>query len=256
MKHGSTRHNSHRKKRFTGVDSMAPLLGILFCVSGFLFLHEAFKHNTEGFAHEIFAAVMASVFTVSCMAMLLRAKSREERERVFHSHVFQSKLRIYERLLTLIFEMDDDGVITEEEIKTVENHAGSAALVGGEELICVVAQFMFQLKLYGRVYFRNMDDEQAEMFVKSLNSRTIGCDNVRESRLVAYLCPAKMALRSGNTPVIASDAGRFFVSLDDVVQAMREDLSIVAGNVHDVLEAFIDVPFDHHHLLRTPNLVK
>jgi hypothetical protein len=243
-------HSKGRQGNHSSADLWVPILGSLFCISGFLFLHEAFKHNLEGFPHEIFVAVMASVFTVVCMAMLMRAQARHERERVFHSHVFQSKLKIYEKLLSLIFEMDDDGIITEQEIKAVENHAGAAALVAGERLVCVLAQFVLQLKLYGRVYIYNLDHEQALRFCDSLNAPSHhenGFDGM-------YLCPPKAALRRVHHKISNLDAKDYFVSLDEVVQAMRDDLSIVTENVHEVLQSFILVPFDHHKLIRTPNL--
>lgn len=64
-----------------------------------------------------------------------------------------------------IFMMDDDGLITPEEISDVENKIGVACLVAGERLVMILTQFILELKLFGKIYARNLNNQQKEVFI-------------------------------------------------------------------------------------------
>jgi hypothetical protein len=96
------------------------------------------------------------------------------------------------------------------------------------------------------LFYRNRTTSMAVARIQILQQRVLHIPT-------DYLCPSKRRLREDGQLIDEPHAEQYFVSLDDVVQAMREDLSIVCGNVRDMLAAFILVPFDHHGLLRTPN---
>ena len=46
-----------------------------------------------------------------------------------------------------------------------------------------------------------------------------------------------------------------FVSLDDLVQAIRNDLSVVEGDVSNVLERFVNIQYDRFHMIKDPNTI-
>ena len=181
--------------------------------------------------------------------MLMRSQAKQEREKDFHNHIFEAKLEAFKKLLQLIFEMDDDHVITEMEIKGVENQAGIVCLIAGENLVSLLAQFMNQLKIYGRIYYRNMDDEQISTFITS-NNDFLAQPSVAHS----YICPKKKHRHGVGRLIGEESAESIFVSLDEVVQGMRDDLAVVEGNIEQMLAAFVLVPFDAHLIMRSPNV--
>jgi hypothetical protein len=232
-------------------DTVIYAAGAAFCGAGFLLLHEGLAGEVHTLAHELFAAALATIFTTVALNILMRSQAREDREKEFYGHVFQVKLRMFEQLLTLVFAMDDDEVITEQEIREVENHGGAIALIAGEAMVATMAQFMHQLKLYGRLYFRDLDDEQKRMFFESVVAKPSA-----QGPVPSYLSPHKRLMLGRARKLKLEDSEVLFVSLDELVQSMRDDLSVVTGNVEDVLSAFVLAPYDAHRLIRTPNLVK
>ena len=47
----------------------------------------------------------------------------------------------------------------------------------------------------------------------------------------------------------------YFVTLDEIVQRMREDLSVVEGAVQDRLEYFVVLSYNKYGLIRNPSIV-
>ena len=45
------------------------------------------------------------------------------------------------------------------------------------------------------------------------------------------------------------------MSLDNLVQLIREDLSVVEGDIQEMLEHFVELPIDKFHLMKNPNVV-
>jgi hypothetical protein len=146
------------------------ILAILSVLIGleFIFFHTFFKlkDHFPPFSYELMTAVLGTIFTVATMAAILKWQHREKLQREYEAHVFREKLKIYQELLKLIFEMYDDMKIDHEEITAIENKVGEACLVAGEDLVKNLSQFLLQLKIYGCLYHRNMKEEKKAHFVK------------------------------------------------------------------------------------------
>ncbi len=232
------------------------VFGIAFCVAAFEFLHKLFDRNLDAFSTAILCAVLGSVFTVICMGVLMRLQQRHESRREFTTHVFAEKLRIYTDLIMRLFMIDDDGVITKEEITDLENRIGVVALVADVMLVQVLSQFLIELKTYGCIYFRSMSETQRLHFTHSFLQPSSHIELTTDPQRRLALSELRKH-SAGCRPMSDEYARKMFISLDDVVQALRHDLSVVQGNinVHHLLEAFVQLPYDPYHLIRDPNLV-
>jgi len=110
----------------------------------------------------------------------------------------------------------------------------------------IFSQFVYQLKTYGVVYLRSMNEDQIEhfkQFVKEQQHKV----NIHDS----YLSRKKHKLALS----VSEDIESYFVSLNDLIQAIRDDLDVVQGDVHKEIEHFIRLPYDHESLVTSPNLV-
>ncbi|HRE57848.1 MAG TPA: hypothetical protein PLW09_08490 [Candidatus Kapabacteria bacterium] len=144
---------------------------------------------------------------------------QSEERKEFKTMLFDKKLDLYIQFLEMIFQMDDDNLISEDEVMKVENKVGELDLVASEDLIRVCAKFIIQLKAYGVLYTRSMTPKQVESYEKNIG-------NIND-----------------------------FVSLDELVQAIRRDLSVVDGDVSKVLEVFVDMKYDCFKMIKNPNNV-
>ena len=167
----------------------------------------------------IIVSVLGSVITIALMMILMQYQMQSEERKEFKTMLFDKKLELYRELLEMIFQMDDDNMISEDEVQKVENKIGELALVASEDLVRTCATFLIQLKAYGVLYTRSMTRKQVESYEKNIGS----IEN--------------------------------FVSLDELVQAIRRDLSVVEGNVSKVLEQFVDMKYDCYKMIKNPNLV-
>jgi hypothetical protein len=164
-------------------------------------------------------SVLGSVITIALMMILMQYQMQSEERKEFKTMLFDKKLDLYIQFLEMIFQMDDDNLISEDEVMKVENKVGELALVASENLIRVCAKFIIQLKAYGVLYTRSMTAKQIESYEKNIGS--------------------------------IND----FVSLDELVQAIRTDLSVVDGDVSKVLEVFVDMKYDCYKMIKNPNNV-
>ncbi len=57
------------------------------------------------------------------------------------------------------------------------------------------------------------------------------------------------------TPLEEDTFDEYFISLDNVVQSIREDLSVVEGDIQEMLEHFVEMPMDKFKLMKNPNIV-
>lgn len=219
-------------------DIIVLILTIIFCLSAFLALREFFNKPLSSFSTEILAAVLGSIVTVACMIVMLRLQARQETEKEWQGRLFEKKLSIYQDLLDTIFKMDDDGVITKQEIQDVENKVGVACLVAGEGLVKIMAPFVLQLKIYGCMYARSLSPEQREHFLEwyTKNYGDLDEEDEEDDELIVA-----------------------FASLDHLVQCMRDDLKVVEGSGFEVLEnlpAFVNIPYDAAGMIDNPNKVE
>lgn len=243
-------------KRNTIIDLAVLCLVSAFAFGGFLFLREFFQHDIDDFSTNIIAAVMGATFTVACMAVLMRMQARQDKEKEFSSKLFEEKLAIYEKLLESIFKMDDDNLIEEHEVQEVENQIGVASLVAGRELVSTFSQFLVQLKTYGCLYSRSMRGKQVVHFVEMVNAaKARRGERGDASDRQGYLSLIKRKRLFLAGAISEENFNRFFVSLDDLVQGIRQDLAVVDGNIEDMLEQFVQLPYDSFKLIRDPNTI-
>ncbi len=175
--------------------------------------------NLSNFASNVTISVLGSVITITLMLILLQFQMRSEQEKDFRGRLFERKLDLYREFLVLIFSLDDDNVISKDEIQEVENKVGELSLVASSDLIRVCATVVVQLKSYGVLYSRSMTEKQLEHYRTTMGS----LDD--------------------------------FVSLDQLVQAIRRDLSVVDGDVSQTIETYVGIPFDRFHMVKNPNVV-
>ncbi|MGI9256237.1 MAG: hypothetical protein ACR2PY_04825 [Salinispira sp.] len=210
--------------------------GILFLFISFFLLREFFITNIlTDFTIEILAAVIGSIIVVISMAIMMRFQSQQDMKREFTNKVFEEKLSIYKELLTLVFTADDDNRITKDEILSIENQLGIACLVANAELVRCFSQFILQIKKYEVIYFHNMSTEDRENFAHFLQDEK----------------KTKLLLNESD-----DELERYFVSLDDLVQEIRDDLAVVSGDVHKYIGAFTSLYNNQKPSPRRPSLRK
>ena len=221
-------------------DTLIVLYAAIFAIFAFLFLHLFFKQGVNDFTIEILAATLGASFTVSAMMVVMKIQSRHEREGEFAKRLFDKKIDMYQTILELIFKMDDDNIIDKDEIEEVENKIGEAAMVASSDLVSVFSQFIIQLKIYGTLYPRSMTKKQIVHFVDYFNKHN------------EYLA---LIYKNLKTPLEEDTFDEYFISLDNVVQSIREDLSVVEGDIQEMLEHFVEMPIDKFKLMKNPNIV-
>lgn len=209
------------------------LLSIVFAVSGFIFLHEYYSKEISDFSVEIMAAVIGTIFTVSAMAILMRMEAAQEKEKEFSKDIFTKKIQLYENLIIAIFEMDDNDKIEKDEVTDIENKIGIACLVAGENLVSVLSQFLIQLKLFGRISKEIMhQDKYVEQFIAHFQENP------------DHLADTKKALldkrNKKRKELVLENFEAFFISLDGLVQAVRDDLIQVEGDVKERVGYFVN----------------
>jgi len=221
------------------------VLASIFSFSAFLLLHEFFGREINNFTIEILAAVLGSVIVVASMVIMLRLQAQQDKEREFSSTLFESKLEIYERLLATLFEADDDNRISKDEVQDVENQIGVACLVANRDLVSMFAQFTYQFKIYGVLYFRSMTEVQRQHFARFVENE------VTQEPFVSLLAYGKQGLDVN--PKTNPEA--YFLSLDELIQGIRSDLAVVEGNIRHSVEHFVSVGYDQFRMIKDPNMV-
>lgn len=201
-------------------DKMLIVLLLAFIVIVFVVFQTLLDSTTlPNFAINVMISVLGSVITIALMLILLQFQMRSEQEKDFRGRLFEKKLDLYREFLVLIFSLDDDNLITKDEIQDVENKVGEISLVASANLIGICAKVVVQLKSYGVLYERSMTDIQRDHF--------------RQNKEYAGT----------------------FVSLDQLVQAIRHDLSVVEGDVSQTIETYVGIPFDRYRMVKNPNVV-
>ncbi len=207
-------------KRSTAHDRSLIFILLAFIVIVFV-VFQTLLDNTQlpNFAVNVTTSILGSVITIALMLILLQFQMRSEQEKDFRGRLFERKLDLYREFLVLVFSLDDDNVITKDEIQEVENKVGELSLVASGELIGICSTVIMQLKSYGVLYVRSMTEKQRNHYVQNIG------------------------------PVST------FVSLDQLVQAIRHDLSVVEGDVSETIERYVGIPFDRFRMVKDPNVV-
>jgi len=85
--------------------------------------------------------------------------------------------------------------------------------------------------------------------------KTDFCEVIRQEKekpiSQSLLCERKHAL--GSNP--EGNERDYFVTLDQVIQAMRDDLNVVEGDIAENVEHFVLTPFDGRKMIKDPNRV-
>ena len=218
---------------------------IIFSLTAFMLLHEFFGRDINSFTTEILAAALGSVIVVASMVVMLRLQAKQDQEREFSSTVFERKLRLYEQLLATIFKADDDNRITKDEVQDVENQIGVACLVANKDLVSIFAQFTYQFKVYGVLYFRSLTEAQREHFAHFV-----------ERELTKERCDSHLAFSKQHLKVTPqADLEAYFLSLDELIQGIRSDLAVVEGDISRNVEHFVRIGYDQLKMMKEPNIV-
>ncbi len=205
-----------------------------------------FAEEKSPFVFEFYAAVLGALITVTAMAVLMKIQSQHEQEKEFSNKLFDKKIELYGALINRIFELDDDGYLDRQEISDIENQIGGCSLVASEDLVGSLAQFMFQLKVYGVVYQRNMNEKQLSHFGEFIEH-----EKDKKEANKSYLALSKWKMK---LPIKGNEV-EYFVSLDEVIQAIRNDLAVVKGNIEHDLELFTCTEYDKYKLMTNPNII-
>ena len=213
------------------------LLAIVLCLFGIVFLERIYNSNVGSLSQEIFSAVLASIFTVAAMTIVIKLQSRQEKEKEFASKVFEKKLMIYQELLQILFKADDDNILDDDEIQQIENKIGEASIVANAKLVSCFSQFMIQVKIYGCLYSRSMSKKQIAHFMNLINKHGL----ISETKKRHF----------SNT----NDFEKIFVTIDDLIQGIREDLNVVEGNIKEYISNFVSMPIDKFSMKRNPNII-
>jgi hypothetical protein len=224
-------------------------LSIIFSISAFLMLHEFFDKNISNFTIEILAAILGSVVVVGSTAIILRFQAQQEKETIFSSSLFERKLQIYESLLMSIFMADDDNRVTREEVLDIENKIGLACLVANADLVSVFSQFTYQFKIYGVLYRRSMAENQINHYAEFVKIELAKDKNHSKLAFSKYIRDRL------DNPTSQNIVDAYFISLDDLIQEIRNDLAVVKGDIQHCLEHFVSISYDQHKMMKNPNLV-
>lgn len=192
---------------------------ILFIVFSYLFFDRIFAEDLPPFAMNILSSVLGTIITIALMMLLMQYQLKSEQEKDFKAILFERKIQIYRAFLNTVFKMDDDNVIDRQEVQEVENMLSEISLVGSQELVDVCSRFIVQLKCYGVLYTRSMMPSQFSHYEATFGS----IDG--------------------------------FISLDDMIQEFRDDLSVVSGDVSSIIDNVVNRPYDQYHLIKDPNVV-
>ncbi len=225
-----------------------PIAFFIFILIQYFFIGEVLEsaEDVSPLVFEFFAAVMGSVITVGAMALIMQTQVKHETHKEFASRIFEKKLQIYQDLLEKIFSIDDDSVIEEDEIHAVENQIGVACMVANKELVSILAQYMYQLKVFGVLYFRSLNEQQLQVF------RSLIEDEKTKLPEDSILAQHKHDLQAP----VAGNEKQYFLSLDEFIQGLREDLAVIDGDVSHSLEHFVRTPINNHGLIPNPNKVE
>lgn len=239
--------SSGRKVLVPGATPYLAYLSI-FIVFSYLIIGRLFEYasSQSPVVSELLSAAFAAIITISAMTVMMRFQTQQEKDKEFSAQLFDRKLAIYIDLVKAIFEADDDNCISGNEMLDIENRVGTACLISSEDLVSIFSQFMVQIKVYGVLYFRSMDSEQVKHFREFVEG-----EKEKNDIHGSYLARQKYELR---IPVEGNE-GNYFVSLDDLIQAIRDDLVVIKGDVRQEIEHFIRMEMDRENMMRKPSIV-
>jgi len=208
----------------------------------------SFSENKPPIISELMSAILGSLVTVAAMAAMLSMQARTDKEKEASTKIFEYKVALYGALIDYIFMCDDDNIISQKEIQHIENKVGQCCLVANDQLVSIFSQFVYQLKTYGVMYFRSMNEEQKKYFSKMVDEEVVKDKN---TSILSY---DKMHFLSHKKEAI-SNYRNYFLSLDELIQGMRSDLAVVTGNIQSEVEHFVLLEYNSKSIIAHPNIV-
>ncbi len=163
-------------------------------------------------------------------------QAKQEKEKEYAAKIFEKKIEIYQELLKILFTADDDNILSDSEIQQIENKIGEASIVANAGLVSCFSQFMFQLKIYGCLYPRSMSNTQIEHFINFISKNDI------------------LSVNKRHCEIDKSNFNKLFVTIDDLLQGIRNDLNVVEGNIKESVSKFLSIPIDQFKMKRNPIL--
>lgn len=130
--------------------AMTVLVIALLVAVVFLF-HVLFERNISDLTVEIMAAILGVVLVVASVGVTIHFQHEAEKRRQFQFQVFQTKLKLYQKLLDCIMKSDDDNQIKPEEIGEMRNRSSVVALVASAELLEALAAFIERVSREGQL---------------------------------------------------------------------------------------------------------
>lgn len=220
----------------------------VFLLAQYFFVGEILEASVENhpLVYELFAAVVGSIITVIAMALIMRNQIDHEKHKEFASSIFERKLSIYQELLEIVFAIDDDKIIEDAEIHALENQIGIACLVADKKLVSILSQYIYQLKVYGVLYFRSMNEVQLAEF-----SAFAEQEKKKPHADASKLCDQKF----NQTLPVKGNEIEYFLSLDECIQGLREDLALIEGDVAHHIEHFVRTPINPKQIHAKPNII-
>jgi hypothetical protein len=194
-------------------------LVVVFIIATYLLYDKIYQYELPEFGVNIVASFICTIVTIALMSLLMKYQMASENDRESRKMLFETKLAIYREFLVVVFAVDDDNIIDKNEVQAIENKVGEIALVASSELVELCVRFVVQLKCYGVLYHRSMVTKQKEHYEQNIGS----LEN--------------------------------FVTLDDLVQGIRKDLSVVDGDVSKLLERVVSVKYDAYQMIKDPNVI-
>lgn len=130
------------------------LIVTIFLLS-FLSFNYIFSGTTAGsYYQNIISALMGTLFTVVVTSFLLKQQVKSEELREQNVEVFKKKVEKYEKLITLLTDVLEDGKISHEEAILVKKSIYEVSLFCGKDMLDLIGGFLKQ-ELIG-----NFDDDE------------------------------------------------------------------------------------------------
>ncbi len=155
-------------------------LSVAIIVVSATLLHHMMSSNASNLTVEIMAAVVAVVLVVASVAVTLHFQSDYEVERDCKTEIFKKRLEIYEHILEMYSELDDEDNINEDKLNKIQNLALRASLVATTDVTASMANYTRNIWLERKLYFSDQevkdlqdkfgDDPQRRMYPGSFRS--------------------------------------------------------------------------------------
>ncbi len=231
-------------------------LGIIAVVGYFavlVLLRNLYSYDLSTLGSEILASVVGAMIIVVVTIVVVGFQNTREQEREHKNMLFDKKLEVYRDFLQTIFKADDDNMLSNKEVQDIENKVGVMCLFASKQLVAQFSQFVYQLKTYGVLYFRSMQYDKTDTRKKHFYDEVTAARG-RDMRN-SFLALEKRKLQANSDLSDDVVLEEYFLSLDELVQGMREDLAVVGGDIERNIDLFMNIPYNHAGTITSPNII-